>query len=458
MRARSIFAALAPALLAGCTGFTFDEPQGAGGAGGLDAGLDAGPHDDAGADAGPDAGGPAPSCTDGAKNGDETGVDCGGSCKACGFGAGCDLDADCGGGRCVDGSCTADLEWVWERRTTQKAPSARNLAGMAYDESQKRTVLVGGYQPALGTSPASVLGDVWAWDGDAWAQLANPPFLAREGHRLAYQSSTQSILLFGGIQVGGVPVADTYELQGSTWHTIAASPAPGAQQLYSMAYDELRSRTVFFGGGASDGLWEFSGVTWQPLAGAVGPSPKRYGHAMAYDRLRGVSVLFGGTVDQTPGQANDETWEWDGLLWTEASPPAPGPAARFGHAMAFDPDHGLTILVSGTASNVQPAFDDVWSWDGHVWSRLGQAPHVGAWNSLVYDTDRRRLVFVAYDGGESLVETWEGYPLAGQCSADIECGSGHCFDGLCCEASCGACEACNTPKTPGHCAPIAACP
>jgi len=41
------------------------------------------------------------------------------------------------------------------------------------------------------------------------------------------------------------------------------------------------------------------------------------------------------------------------------------------------------------------------------------------------------------------------------CSADAECGTGHCADGVCCNTACtGQCEACATASTPGTCIPV----
>jgi hypothetical protein len=47
----------------------------------------------------------AGNCNDGLLNGDESDVDCGGSCGACGIGARCFKDHDCGSGLCGGGIC-----------------------------------------------------------------------------------------------------------------------------------------------------------------------------------------------------------------------------------------------------------------------------------------------------------------------------------------------------------------
>src|SRR5688572_18258675 len=41
------------------------------------------------------------------------------------------------------------------------------------------------------------------------------------------------------------------------------------------------------------------------------------------------------------------------------------------------------------------------------------------------------------------------------CNAGAECTSGHCNDGVCCDATCdGLCEKCNLPGTVGRCMPV----
>src|SRR5260221_7814337 len=47
--------------------------------------------------------------------------------------------------------------------------------------------------------------------------------------------------------------------------------------------------------------------------------------------------------------------------------------------------------------------------------------------------------------------------LAEKCASGDECESGHCADGVCCNAACeGACEACNLDASPGKCSPSSA--
>src|SRR5262249_41716876 len=132
---------------------------------------------------------------------------------------------------------------------------------------------------------------------------------------------------------------------GSTWK-LAGDGTLSPRGYHAIAYDSTRNKLVLFGGhgGLGDTL-ECDGERWNQTA-STGPSP-RQGHAMAYDSARGKVVLFGGTSPQggvlTP--LND-TWEWDGTSWTQVA--SSGPSPRQFHAMAYDSTRRRIVLFGGT--------------------------------------------------------------------------------------------------------------
>ena len=54
---------------------------------------------------------------------------------------------------------------------------------------------------------------------------------------------------------------------------------------------------------------------------------------------------------------------------TQPSPDAP--AARGGHAMAYDSEHQLTLMFGG--GNRQQSFSDLWAWNGDRWRKLAES-------------------------------------------------------------------------------------
>src|SRR5690606_33781315 len=99
----------------------------------------------------------------------------------------------------------------------------------------------------------------------------------------------------------------------------------------------------------------------------VRPSP-RFHFAMAYDASRKRCVLFGGALWGTPNSRAD-TWEWDGTQWLQVTPVSGGPPARRDHAMTYDSVRRRVLLFGGSDAG-STLFDDLWSWDGSVWTRL----------------------------------------------------------------------------------------
>jgi hypothetical protein len=118
---------------------------------------------------------------------------------------------------------------------------------------------------------------------------------------------------------------------------------PPARSTHAMASDDVRGRVIMFGGLNVSDTWEWDGTNWL-LRSSSGPAP-RSNHAMAFDQLLGRTVLFGGS-GSTPSGLFSDTWEWDGNAWLQGSTSV-RPYERTGHAMAFDPVRGRTLLFGG---------------------------------------------------------------------------------------------------------------
>lgn len=127
-----------------------------------------------------------------------------------------------------------------------------------------------------------------------------------------------------------------------------------------MAFDAARGVTVLFGGWTSNGLrfndtWTWDGSVWTQVA-TEGPSP-RAEPKMTYDSTRGVIVLYGG-IDDQPG-SRDDTWEWDGTRWTQVA--IAGPPQRISPDMAYDSRRQAVILFGGSPDG-RTFLGDTWEY------------------------------------------------------------------------------------------------
>jgi hypothetical protein len=160
--------------------------------------------------------------------------------------------------------------------------------------------------------------------------------------------------------------------------------------------------TVLFGGADASGLngetWEWNGIAWTQRT-AAGPSP-RYEHAMAYDSCRGVTVLFGGY----DGTFDGETWEWNGSEWTLRTTTVPW--ARMHHALAYDEARGVIVLFGGADNDGLNG--ETWEWDGSTWTlRTTTGPSPRADHAMAYDSARGVAVLFGGVDGDHSAETWE---------------------------------------------------
>lgn len=203
---------------------------------------------------------------------------------------------------------------------------------------------------------------------------------------------------------------------------------PESRNQVAMAFDRARNRMVAFGGISPRTFgtrtlfpdftetWERDGTgTWQVITDQ-GP-PRRSQAAMAYDEARGVTVLYGGgtcgfNADFCPwgdpaGRPHyDETWEWDGLTWTQAADDGP-PYNRF-HSMTYDSARQRVVMYGGSDDRSGSIGNTLYEWDGASWIPRGTFPDpMHGFPPAVLPSpfayDRTRNVYVLY----RYYDTWE---------------------------------------------------
>jgi hypothetical protein len=298
----------------------------------------------------------------------------------------------------------ADLtKLLWTQRANF-GPSSRFSSAMAYDSTRERVVLFGGL------NAAGVLGDTWEWDGSFWTQMQDVgPAPRTAAAAMAYDEARQVSTLFGGNATSQQPLGDTWKWDGIDWTKLSES-GPPARRGHAVAFDSSRKRLVLFGGqtGPVEQLlnlsdtWEFDGENWTQQED-TGP-PARFGHAMAYDGA-GRVVLFGG-ADQN--QLFGDSWAWDGAAWVQIA--EFGPNARL-NAPMISGGGGRVFLYGGQgALNGAAPFADTWELEVKLWTQrqdFGPGPLELA--AMAFDSTRAKFVLFGGNlpGGSPSGSTWE---------------------------------------------------
>ena len=317
---------------------------------------------------------------------------CGATCAP-----GCGEDDHClaGIGRCAPGR-----GWIEVR---PNAPAGSLDFCMVYDEVRRVSVFFGG-----DTGPGEH-GGTWTFDGTSWAEGPSAPGRSMfRGYSMAYDSRRSTTVLFGGCcDDHGWAFAETWEFDGTEWTRIAPSASPTPRTDHAMAFDAARGVVVLVGGGDSGtaiDTWEYDGATWTQVATPQSP-PARSGFSVAYDEGRGVVVLFGGgsaCAWEPCSPPFADTWEYDGRMWTEATPAA-GPPGRIGHAMTYDTARGVVVLFGGSG------LADTWEYDGSAWREVAApaAPPDRTDAAMDYDPESGAVVlFGGFSGMSGLADTW----------------------------------------------------
>ena len=147
-------------------------------------------------------------------------------------------------------------------------PEARYGAPMAYDASNGKLILFGGW------GRSGDLNDTWCWSNNQWNQLhpADPKPIARYYASMAYNASSGQLILFGGGSIlRSYFLNDTWSWSNNRWNPLSPNPKPSARSVASMAYDASSGQLILFGGSTISGslndtwTWDSSQNKWIQL-------------------------------------------------------------------------------------------------------------------------------------------------------------------------------------------------
>jgi len=297
----------------------------------------------------------------------------------------------------------------WTKMNPVNIPSIRSYHKMAYDSVRGKIVLFGGMAGSTRNN------ETWEWDGSNWTQKfpVNKPS-ARTGHGMVYDSAKGKIFLFGGItSVGPYYNDETWEWDGTDWIKSNPTIKPLARGDQDMVYDSAKRKFVLFGGrtgaGYSNETWEGNDVNWIQVTSTLLAIPDaRFGSALAYDNTKGKVILFGGVYNQE--LFYNDTWEWDGIRWSKLNP-VNKPSGRSGHKMAYDSIRKKIVLFGGQYyDTTYKNLDDTWEWDGVNWTQINplHKPSARSGHEMVYDSiSKKVLLFGGAWNASYSNETWE---------------------------------------------------
>ena len=100
---------------------------------------------------------------------------------------------------------------TWENVTVNTNPEVRYGHSMAYDSESDKVIMFGGYYYL---NPKGLADETWAFDYNTatWTKLNPEGELERRGHQMAYDSTNDKMILFGGVDPD-----EQYVLLAETW-------------------------------------------------------------------------------------------------------------------------------------------------------------------------------------------------------------------------------------------------
>lgn len=242
---------------------------------------------------------------------------------------------------------------------------------------------------------------------------------ARGAAAMTFDATAGRVLLFGGVPAfPGTPLADTWSFDGSNWTLLSPLASPSGRAQTGLTYDLARGvavmygggNTSFFGGPSLDQTWEFDGVTWSQITTVNSPGGLANMGA-CYDVIRQRTVIYGGDPDSFFPIASNQTWEYNGIDWTLVTTATdPGPLERPG--MCFDIGLQRVVMFGGIDPQTGGT-DNTWTYDGVDWTMLavaGPRPSARTGCQMVYDP--ARSVCILHGGmdpmtGSPFTDTWE---------------------------------------------------
>jgi len=281
----------------------------------------------------------------------------------------------------------------WYNMSPGVSPTARYGHKMVYDSDADRTIMFGGLDSS------GLCNDTWSYDFSAntWYNM-NPETIGgtlyeRIHHAMVYDSSAKRTMMYGGISgpsINGLNDTWVYNYSDNKWYKLDPETVGGRLNrtyAHAMAYDSSADRTIMFGGVHEGGvgwidetwLYNFSDNTWCKINPETigGMLLGRVLHVMTYDSDAKRTILFGGQ-DENYDQLKD-TWMYNFTdnKWCKACHSEVGGTlfAREVPAMAYDSKSKKTILFAGFCNDFSGGYlNDTWMFKYNISNKPPNPP------------------------------------------------------------------------------------
>lgn len=238
----------------------------------------------------------------------------------------------------------------------------------------------------------------------------------RNGHCMAYDVHTKTIIVFGGADEKEVK-NDTWLYKNEKWRQLKKR-GPAKRTFANIVYDPFHKYTFLFGGNkvlfgdsasgntTLNDTWIFENNKWRQLNTKTSP-PARAEASMAFNETNNTVLLFGGYTfidDNTRERKRlNDTWEFNGTDWKLVS--GGGPEPRSGCVMTFDKNFNSCILFGG---NIRSSKNNpMWAWDGTKWNPIKTMVEPIYNTSMVFMENKKIMIrYGGYDGNTRIDTTW----------------------------------------------------
>jgi hypothetical protein len=310
--------------------------------------------------------------------------------------------------------------WLWNGTSWEKLGEVPTWSADGF--AVVKGMVVTAYETTGEWISSGGSGTSWQFDQQDWTAVeppvdsGHPPVLQRAA--AVYDAARGEMVVYGG-HSGGYSMGETWAWNGRRWRLLAAADptnitAPSRREYATAAYDPDREVMVLFGGWLQnhdtyDETWEWDGIQWTQI---IPDDPENDGNppamawgSMTWDSDRQVMVMFSGVKDNVScgGSCyNPELWEYDGISWERRNYIAANPYGRKGHALVYDPVEGSSLMYGGL-QGMTPTNGECWKWDGIQWHKITMSDPEEDGNPVLQDIVGIRKIMMTWDSNRELI-------------------------------------------------------